>query len=384
MPKDNSDTGPIVLGCLLYTAGSAIQYVTPAYLSELATRLDLNEAQMGSISAAENIGIGVAALLAVFWVGRIDRRLAASVAALACAGLDIVAFLSRSFEMLLVVRFLAGFLGEGILFSLSFLVLRSTRNPERSLGIALTTVVMFASLVLAAAPTLNRSSMGSGVLLPLGALPLAVIFAVKWMPHRHLPKTPQLKTGNATESIHGRWAVIALIAMALWFAAPGAFWTFAEAAAAGKHSSVQDISIALAVGNAVGLLGSSVAAWQANRWGRSWPIVGATLCLCLSVVAFQHSWHFAALAASLSGINIFWNYGAVYQMGLVVALDPTGRATAAISAPQVLGFAAGGFVSGLAIFSFGFSALTAVVSLFAVAGLLLFLPCFRADRMQAR
>ena len=52
MPKDNSDTGPIVLGCLLYTAGSAIQYVTPAYLSELATRLDLNEAQMGSISAA--------------------------------------------------------------------------------------------------------------------------------------------------------------------------------------------------------------------------------------------------------------------------------------------------------------------------------------------
>jgi predicted MFS family arabinose efflux permease len=64
-------------------------------------------------------------------------------------------------------------------------------------------------------------------------------------------------------------------------------------------------------------------------------------------------------------------------MALVVALDRTGRATAGISAAQVLGFAAGGFVSGFAIVAAGYSALTVMVTVFAVAGVLLLVPCLR-------
>ena len=67
----------MVLGSLLYTAGSAILYVLPAYLGELSAQRGLGEAQMGSISAAENIGIALASLSGMFWLTRVDRRLLA-------------------------------------------------------------------------------------------------------------------------------------------------------------------------------------------------------------------------------------------------------------------------------------------------------------------
>ena len=379
MPRNNSETGRIVLGSLLYTAGSAVQYVTPAYLSALSARLGFNEAQMGSISAAENVGIGLASLVIALWAGGMNRRFGAIAAVVGCVVFDALAFFSRSFEFVAVERFLAGLLGEGILFSLAFLVLRSTRRPERSFGIALTSVVTFASLVLAGAPVLDRIPFGAGILVPLAAIALIVPFAVVWMPEREPPAQVRAATGQ-TQSGGGLRAVIALAAMAMWFAAPGAFWSFAESAATSRQVATADISISLAIGNAVGLLGSLAAAWQADRWGRLWPIAGATLCLCLSVAAFDHRLGVLALAASLSGVNVFWNYGAVYEMGLVVALDPTGRATAAISAPQVLGFAAGGFAAGFIILGFGFSALSWAVALFAFAGLLMFLPGLAAGR----
>jgi predicted MFS family arabinose efflux permease len=375
MPRKSDDTGRLLLGCLLYTAGSAILYVSPAYLADLGVRLGIDEAQMGEVSAAENIGIGLASLLAVWWSGRVGRGIVAILGVLGCVAGDAISFFSRDFHLLLLTRFATGLLGEGTLFVLAFLVLSAARNPDRALGFALTAVVLFGSLVLGAGSVLNDIPGGSGLLLPLGAAALAVLPALRWMPAAVAPAEPanQPAAGGV-----GNWrALIAVMAMAVWFGAPGGFWTFADAAAALRHVSAASIGAALAIGNMVGLLGSGLAAWQGNRRGRAGPILLGTLGLCLSVAAFQRSDQVAALAATLAAFNIFWNYATVYQMALVVALDRTGRATAAISAAQVLGFAAGGFVSGFAIVAAGYSALTVMVTVFAVAGVLLLVFCLR-------
>jgi predicted MFS family arabinose efflux permease len=380
MSKDHSDAGLVVLGSLLYTAGSAILYVLPAYLTELSTQLGINEAQMGSITAAENIGIALASILSMLWLTRVNRRLLAVVGAVLCTVLNITAFFTRSFDLLVAARFLTGLLGEGILFALAFVVLGSTRNPDRSFGIGMTVVVTFGSLVLGTSTYLDRVSLGTGALLPLAIVPLGVLFAVKWMPRN---RTPAYSPNSAAASgAPTRLAILAIAGMTIWFAAPGAFWTFAESAATEQKVPAETIGVALAIGNAVGLLGSAIAAWQGNRWGRFRPIMVSTACLCLSVVAFEQSRSVIALASALSAFNVFWNYGAVYEMALVVALDPVGRAPLAISAAQVMGFAAGGFLSGLAIFRAGYTALPTVVSLFAVGGLLVLVLCFRVPKLE--
>jgi DHA1 family inner membrane transport protein len=373
MPRESDDTGRLLLGCLLYTAGSAILYVSPAYLADLGVRLGIDEAQMGEVSAAENIGIGLASLLAVWWSGRVGRATVAILGVFFCVAGDAISFFSRDFHLLLFTRFATGLLGEGTLFVLAFLVLSAVSNPDRALGFALTAVVLFGSLVLGAASVLNQ--IPGGLLLPLAVAALAVLPALRWMPAAIAPAEP---ANQPVADGAGNWrALIAVTAMAVWFGAPGGFWTFADAAAASRHVSAASIGTALAIGNAIGLLGSVLAAWQGNRRGRSGPILLGTLGLCLSVVAFQQSSQTIALAATLAAFNVFWNYATVYQMALVVALDRTGRATAGISAAQVLGFAAGGFVSGFAIVAAGYSALTVMVTVFAVAGVLLLVPCLR-------
>jgi DHA1 family inner membrane transport protein len=379
MSTKNSELGPIVLGCLLYTAGSAILYVLPAYLAEIGTALALNDAQLGGVTAAENIGIGLASVSSMLWIGHLNLRLAVALAAVACAACDLLAALGHSFHLVIAARFLAGLLGEGTLFALAFVVLRTARYPDRAFGIALTSVVSFGSMVLAAQPALDRLNLGSGALLPLAVAALAVLPALRYMPRLAMPMPAHAQRsgplGNARSALAP--AVLALVAMGVWYAAPGAFWTFADTAAASRHVAEADISVALAIGNAVGLLGSLISAWQAERWGRAGPIAIATACLCLAVVGFAHSLTLLALAAALSGFNVFWNYGAVYQMALVAALDPVGRISVAISAAQVFGFAAGGFVSGLVMNRTGFGALPLVVAALAIGGLLLFIPCFR-------
>ena len=79
MPNIRSDRGRIVLGSLLYTAGSAFQYVTPAYLGEISARFGINEAQMGGITAAESVGVALASVLSVVWLSKFNRTVLALV-----------------------------------------------------------------------------------------------------------------------------------------------------------------------------------------------------------------------------------------------------------------------------------------------------------------
>jgi DHA1 family inner membrane transport protein len=258
MPRDPDNTGRLLLGCLLYSAGSAILYVSPAYLADLGTRLGIDEAQMGELSAAENIGIGLASLLAVWWNGRVGRNTVAILGVLACVAGDTISFFSRDFHVLLFTRFVTGLLGEGTLFVLAFMVLSAVRNPDRALGFALTAVVLFGALVLGAGSVLNDIQGDSGLLLPLAVAALAVLPAVRWMPAA-APAEPAYQP--AASGISNWRALIAVIAMAVWFGAPGGFWTFADAAAASRHIPAASIETALAIGNVVGLLGSVLAAW---------------------------------------------------------------------------------------------------------------------------
>jgi hypothetical protein len=89
-----------------------------------------------------------------------------------------------------------------------------------------------------------------------------------------------------------------------------------------------------------------------------------------------------ALGLALSAFNIAWNYGTVYEMALVAALDTSGRATLGIAAAQVVGFAAGGCISGFAISAASYAALPIVVGFFSVAGVCLLAPCIRTLKLQ--
>jgi predicted MFS family arabinose efflux permease len=364
----------VVLGCLLFVAGSAIFYMMPAYLALVGGRLSLDAAQLGTLAAAESLAIGISSLTGPLWVGRIDHRLCLVLGSLTCAAGNLATAWSDSFGMLLASRFLVGLLGEGVFYTLSFAVLAHVRNIDRAFAIALTVGVAFGSADLASAATLERVSPAIGPLAPVILIALSVLPLVGWLPKAAQRARASPRPVRAGRSARAGW--LALFAQAIWFGAPGAFWTFAEQVATDKGVPVDAAELMLSIGEFASLAGSVAAAWQAARWGRLAPIAVASIGMVLAAILYQSRDEILWLGVLLSVFYAFWNYGTVYQMGLVAELDTIGRIAVMMPVAQVFGQSIGPFCAGRMILGMGDGGVTLATAIFALAGLGLDLICF--------
>ena len=216
----------LALGTLLYVAGIAILYALPAFLALIGGRLKLNADQLGTLAAAETLGIGITSLAGPFWVSRIDRRTTVLLGAITCIIGDLSTAYSHNYQIIALLRFLVGLFGEGVLITVCYAVLHAARNVDRAFAVALTVATAFGSATIAAAGTLDRALPAIGPLVPLILVAAAILPFIRWLPslgHLDLPtraKSPSPKLNVA--------AILALSAQTLWFAAPGGFWAFVE------------------------------------------------------------------------------------------------------------------------------------------------------------
>jgi hypothetical protein len=277
---------------------------------------------------------------------------------------------------MLGVRFAVGLLGEGVLYTVSFVVLGAARHVDRAFAIALTAAVIFGAGITALASPLNKAAAPIGLLAPLVAVVLCVLPLVERTPRRPsgLAAAPAAARRSRTPIL--ALPILALMAQAIWFGAPGAFWTFAEQAATDKGVPAGTAELALSVGEVASLTGSVLAALAGDRWGRLRPIAAASIGMSLAAIVYQFCDGPVGLALSLSIFYVFWNYGTVYQIGFVAALDPEGYSAAMMPAAQVFGLSVGPFCAGELMLSQGDPAITLSTVLFAVGGLALYLLCF--------
>jgi DHA1 family inner membrane transport protein len=377
------DTHLMLLGGLLYVAGSTIFYMMPPYLAFLGGRLSLDAGQLGTLAAIESLAIAITSLLGPFWIARIDRRICIVVGALVCVFGNIAAGFAGSFDTLLIVRFLVGLLGEGLIYTTSFAILGAVRDIDRAFAIALTVAVVYGATVTAVSGTLVHLLPALGPLTALSAIALLVFPFLGWLPQSEKPR-PATAIVPAVPAPGWNWvAIIGLLAQAVWFGAPGAFWTFVEQVATDKGVPTGTAEMAVSFGELTGLLGCVVAAWLGNRLGRLKPIVVATAGMIVSAVVYQLCNGAVGLAAFLAIFYGFWNYGTVYQMSFVTELDASGRTAVAMPAAQVFGLSFGPYVAGRLIIGHGDGAVTASTIVFALFGLALYLVCFARLRKTA-
>jgi len=287
---------------------------------------------------------------------------------------DLVTAYSDNFQVVLWSRFLVGFLGEGILLTVSYAVLHAARDVDRAFGIALTTVTAYGAAGIAVMGFLDRAVPAVGPLLPVILSSVAVLAFIGWFPslgHVHRPSD-----GLGRRSKLNAAAVIALAAQVVWFASPGAFWAFAEQVATDKGVATDSAEIAVSIGEFAGLLGSVLAAVLGDRLGRMKPIAGATVGMILSAIAYNYCDGVTGLALFLSLFYIFWDYGTVYQLSFISGLDSTGRAAVVMPAAQVIGQSIGPFCAGSFMVLHGDAVVTVSTIGFALLGLALYLVSF--------
>jgi predicted MFS family arabinose efflux permease len=365
----------VMLGCLLYIAGAAIFYMLPAFLALVGGRLSLDPAKLGAIATVESLGIGIASLTGPFWIGRVDHRLSILIAIAVCAVGNIATGYANSFAMVLACRFVIGLLGEGVFYTIGYLILGAARNVDRAYAIALTAALVYGAAIMAASATLGKILPGVGPLVPLSVAALAVLPCLGWV---SLVGRWEQATGGLRAMFQRRslMPALALAGQATWYAAPGVFWTFAEQVATDKGVPTDTAELALSIGELAGLSGCVLAVWVGDRWGRLKPIAAATAALILPAIFYQVSSEAFALGLFLSIFYSGWQYGTVYEMSFTAALDRSGRAAVLMPAAQVFGMSVSPFLAGRAMVSVGDSAITILTGLFAAGGLALFMVCF--------
>jgi predicted MFS family arabinose efflux permease len=349
MTQSPDSAKSITSGVLLTLAGSAIYFLMPAYLGDMATAMALGPQQMGILGGAEIAAIAIASVLSSFWIRRVRWRTAAVVGAAVTVLGDLLTCLAHGYLPILGLRVFTGLLGEGVLYPLSFAVLGQTRDPDRSFGIALSYSVGFLAAVLLASPWLT-SLMGEAVLvIILGALAAAVAAFAHWVPD---PVAPAITPGailhptphSATKlDLFGLWG---LAGQAVWFVGPGGYWAFAERVAADGGLSPGTTATALSVGLAAGLVGCLIPARIGGKYGRIWPVMVSTLALVAVVLGTLLRSGAALFILYIMLFNALWNLGTAYIFGLIASADRDGRLSVLIPASQSVGLALGPIITG--------------------------------------
>jgi len=121
-----------------------------------------------------------------------------------------------------------------------------------------------------------------------------------------------------------------LVMMLLLYAGHGAIWAFQERIGVAAGLDERAVGKWLGLSMLVwGVGGSLLARVMSMSIGRMWPQVISLGASCLAVLLLVYGTTPAAFAISCGLIAFSWFYGLPYQMGLLAARDPKGRAALA-------------------------------------------------------
>jgi predicted MFS family arabinose efflux permease len=124
--------------------------------------------------------------------------------------------------------------------------------------------------------------------------------------------------------------MLLLAMMLLLYSGHGAIWAYQErigvAAGLDEHAVGKWLGLSMLIW---GVGGSLLARFMSMSIGRMWPQVISLGASCLAVLLLVYGSTPAAFAISCGLIAFSWFYGLPYQMGLLAARDPKGRAALA-------------------------------------------------------
>ena len=282
-----------------------------------------------------------------------------------------------NYELLIVIRFLTGFLGVGTNYALAIAALSATARTERNFSIAVAAQVSVAIVGFLLLPSLISESGTPAVFVPLALIALALIPFVKFLPvggHNEsvVSREPETKTPQLI------W--FALGCQCVWFLGIGGVWAFVERIGTNAGISAGEIGDALALGMAVGLLGAFFAAALADRFGRVMPFAVAMLGQVLAVWWLVGLEDLSGLVIAICLYNGTWNFALPYLFAMAAIADSRGQLVVLMSTAQAVGLTFGATLAGAVIGRWGLLAVLWQGAGAALAALLIFVMLARRLR----
>jgi MFS family permease len=379
-------------------AGSGIGYLGMAGAPIIVAALieaGLDTRQAGDLGTIELTTLAITSSVVMPLVTRIShRRLVVVGAAVAVVGLAI-SMLSEGFAAMALGRVLTGG-GSGIAISGANAAVAARGDAERvfaviwTAGGAVTAALAF-GLPFVASDGNYPMAFGVLLFLCLAAFPL-----MRGVPPNRAPVVelvePELGTAGVVEPVEpavsdGRiltpGAVMGLVGIFVYSMAETALWNFGYYLPVEAGVPEELVGAILSSTVLMGLAGGALAVWLGTRAGRIMPIVVGSLVSVAGRWLFIHS----STAEMVFLAGLLWGLGfyflTPYQVGLLAALDRTGRLAVAAGAAGNFGYAVGPAVAGRILQYFEADAFLYVVVGGTAISLVLLLPlALKVDRDQ--
>ena len=355
----------------------------PVVMGVASDHLLLTAEQMGLLASAELGGIGLVATSGFWWIRRVSWRKASAAGLLVMAVGNLLSISMNSGVELIALRFLVGLLGEGVVFTIAMATIGDARNPDRAFALSIVGQVGLGMLALWAFPLIALSLGYAGVMGTMVVLALLSLTLLQWLPRGgEKPQPDSSQTLDSDTRAAFTTPLFGLIAIVFWFVGLSGIWAFVERVGLLVGLSQTTVGSLLALGLGAGVLGSLLAAWVGDRYGRLWQppaAVGGHVLMCL---LFTWQLNAPIYAALVLGFTFVWNVGLPYLLGLIADSDTSGRLVVLIVSAQALGNTLGPLAAGAVVEDHGLQAVGMSSAFFCTLSLL-FLGLF-VSRCRAR
>ena len=344
--------GSIIAALFVFVLGSISFPLLPMVVGAVTDHLDFSSRQIGLIASADMFGMFLAAIAAIYWIRRINWRLAAIAFAIGLCLCHAVSTQLPHFASLLIVRLLAGFCG-GSMMALGGTALTDGKSPERNTALFIGMQMAVASGGFLVMPFFIEQAGVAGAYGFLAILAVPAVLGAFWMPVSGRWPRDEADAVPAAGDLEGsslkRAVAVILFATlpAFWFhLAYSASWAYIERLGVASGLTIEQVGQTLSLSFVAGIGGSVVAWFLKDRIGRLWPCV-ITLALQLGSL-FVLAFYLVGPAYYVAALMVFSfciTFPFPYLLAFAIEVDRTGRGAVLFLLMVKAGIAIGPFLA---------------------------------------
>jgi hypothetical protein len=177
---DRNSTASIGAAIVISVVGVFALMIMPMIIPTYIGVLGFDDQQSSSIMIAEVGGGAIASIAAIFWINKVNWRLAATAALVVVIAGNLLTAVSTDPGTITWIRFAVGFFGQGTAFAIGISMVGNTSDPDRNFGFVISAQVGFGVLALAALPIIIGQFESIGGMY----IPLAVVAAIGFVLHQ--------------------------------------------------------------------------------------------------------------------------------------------------------------------------------------------------------
>ena len=352
-----------ILYSIIATAGLFYVNLGGAFLSAFVDGLGVERDVAGYIVSANKYGAAFGALLATFFVKKLEWRSVLRILFVCLIVVDLISTQIKNPDTLILLRFLHGTIG-GLSVGFGLSIIARTYNPDKIFGMLLVVQYSFGSIGIYAVPRMVET-FGNGAV--FGALIIFTIMAISILPF--VPNVSKSDNKASSSNIFnisiGKFLFLALMSLFLFQAANMGVADYAFEL--GKDIGLENnkISNILTIANIISISGGALVYFIGTKYGRTMPLIIGISTSAIFTYLLHYSDNISIYFIANTFTGIAWGFTIPYILGLCSTFDTHGQMAALAGFVSKMGLATGPLIGSLFIINSGINFIIniAVVSL---------------------